>query len=60
MLQQEQKPPIVMCPGCDQPMIVVEEKPILFTEGLIDVTYFCERCHTKTIRTTKPGGAGRS
>ena len=58
VLQQEQKPPIVMCPGCDQPMKAVEEKPILFTDGLIDVTYFCERCHTRTIRTTKPRGTG--
>ncbi len=57
MLQQEQKSPVVMCPGCDQAMKPVEQKPILFTDGLVDVTYFCERCHTKTIRTMKPEDA---
>ncbi len=37
MLQQYQKSPVVMCPGCDQPMKPVEQKPILFTDGLVDV-----------------------
>ena len=40
-----------------QAMKPVDQKPILFTDGLVDVTYFCERCHTKTIRTLKPGDA---
>jgi C4-type Zn-finger protein len=55
MLLHGQRSPVVMCPGCDQPMKPVERKTILFTDGLVDVTYFCERCHTRTIRTTKPG-----
>lgn len=44
---------VVMCPGCDRPMKPVECKPILCTNGLVDVTYFCEKCETRTIRTIK-------
>jgi hypothetical protein len=43
-----------MCPGCDEPMKPVEQKPLLSTDGLVDVTYYCEFCHTKTVRTIKP------
>jgi hypothetical protein len=49
-----------MCPGCDEPMKPVEQKPNLSTDGLVDVTYFCETCHTKTVRTIKPSGGGAS
>ena len=54
VLIQDQNAPIVMCPGCDEPMKPVEQKPILSTDGLVDVTYYCERCRTKTVRTIKP------
>ena len=56
----DQNSSIVMCPGCDEPMKPVEQKPILSTDGLVDVTYFCETCHTKTVRTIKPSGGGAS
>ena len=45
---------VVMCPGCNQPMEPVERKHILFTDGLVDVTFVCETCRTHTIRTIKP------
>src|SRR6478609_5537075 len=51
----DQNSPIVMCPGCDEPMKPVDQKPVLSTDGLVEVTYFCETCHTKTVRTIKPG-----
>lgn len=54
MLGLGPKSPIVMCPGCDQPMEAVEQKYILFTNGLVDITYVCETCHTNTIRTINP------
>ena len=51
---------IVMCPGCDEAMKPVEQKPILSADGLVDVTYFCETCRTRTIRTIKPSGDSTS
>ena len=57
MLDLEKLTPVVMCPGCDTAMKPVEQKPILFTDGLVDVTYFCETCQTRTIRTMKPNGS---
>jgi hypothetical protein len=41
---------VVMCPGCDQPMIAVEDKPVLSTDNLVEVTYVCERCKMTTNR----------
>jgi hypothetical protein len=38
---EKTKIPIVMCPGCDQPMKATERKPIAFSNGLVDVTYVC-------------------
>jgi hypothetical protein len=52
------KLPIVMCPGCEQPMKAIEGKPVGFSNGLVDVTYVCETCHTPTIRTIKPEDRG--
>src|SRR4051794_8967067 len=43
---------VVMCPGCDAAMKPIEQKPI--TEGLVDVTYRCEKCQMTTIRTVRP------
>lgn len=59
MLGLGQKSPIVMCPGCDQPMTAVERKHILFTNGLVDVTYVCEACDTRSIRTENPDERAR-
>jgi thymidine kinase len=28
-------------------------KPLLFAKGLADITYICERCGTKAVRTVK-------
>ena len=52
----EKHAPVVLCPGCDVPMKAVEQKPVRSVDGLSDVTYFCEKCRTKNIRTTKPIG----
>jgi hypothetical protein len=45
-------------------MAPIDRKPILFTDGLIDVTYMCEWCGTETKRAVreqiKPPRAGRS
>jgi len=43
-----------MCPGCKVAMKPIGIKPILFTDGLSDVTYVCERCGTETTRAIKP------
>jgi hypothetical protein len=53
VLGLNKKMPVVMCPGCDRRMKPIDEKPIMFTEGLVDVTYFCERCRMRTIRTVR-------
>jgi len=44
--------------GCDEPMKVIERKPVGFINELVDVTYVCETCHTHIIRTIKPDGKG--
>jgi hypothetical protein len=43
----------VMCPGCDKPMQTVDYKPIMFSNGLADVTYRCETCAMTTVRTVR-------
>ena len=43
---------VVMCPGCDAAMKPIEQKPV--TEGLVDVTYRCQKCQMTTIRTVRP------
>jgi hypothetical protein len=40
MIGTETKLPIVMCPGCDQPMKAIERKLVAFSHGLVDVTYW--------------------
>ena len=32
------KIPVVICPGCDEPMKAMERKPVAFSHGLVDVT----------------------
>jgi hypothetical protein len=44
---------LVVCPGCDQPMKAIDYKPIMFSNGLADVTYRCEICQMTTIRTVR-------
>jgi hypothetical protein len=58
MFGSETRVPIVICPGCDEPMKAIERKPIAFSNGLVDVTYVCETCHTQTIRTIKSDDKG--
>ena len=41
---------IMMCPGCDERMMPVDEKPVLSTGNLSEVTYVCARCQMSTIR----------
>jgi C4-type Zn-finger protein len=55
---EKTKAPVVICPGCDEPMKVIERKPVGFINDLVDVTYVCETCHTHIIRTIKPDGKG--
>ena len=43
----------VTCPGCNQPMVVIERKAIQFSNRMDAVTYRCESCKTETIRTIK-------
>ena len=53
MDQKGTSPAIPHCPGCAKPMIVKERKPIMFSNGLVDVIYVCETCGTETTRTVK-------
>jgi len=49
---------VVMCPGCDAAMKPIEQKPV--TEGLVDVTYRCQKCQMTTIRTVRPDDQKKS
>ena len=42
-------PPIVRCPGCDQPMEAKERTPVI--ERLVDIRYVCVACGMETKRT---------
>ena len=45
-------PPIVRCPGCNQPLLEQERKPVLpITTRLVDVRYVCPTCQMETTRT---------
>jgi hypothetical protein len=50
--------PVVICPGCDEPMKAIDRKPIAFSHGLVDVTYVCETCGTHSVRTIKSDDKG--
>jgi len=41
-------PPVVRCPGCNQPMEAKERTP---KEGLVDIRYVCAGCGMETKRT---------
>ena len=50
-----QKEPAMTCPGCRGRMSPEDREPILFTDGLVDVTYLCEWCGTETKRAINVG-----
>jgi len=41
-------PPVVRCPGCNQPMEAKERTPA--KEGLVDIRYVCAGCGMETKR----------
>jgi DNA-directed RNA polymerase subunit RPC12/RpoP len=41
-------PPVVRCPGCNQPMEAKERTPV--KEGLVDIRYVCAGCGMETKR----------
>jgi C4-type Zn-finger protein len=54
---KEVRPNFVMaapdCPVCKSGMRFVEATPIVFTPGLVDVSYACDECGQRTKRTLK-------
>ena len=44
------KDPEMSCPGCRNRMSALDFEPILFTDGLVDVTYVCDWCGMQTKR----------
>jgi RNase P subunit RPR2 len=42
-----------MCPACEKPMTPSEPKPVLFSNGVREVTYTCESCGATIIRAIK-------
>jgi hypothetical protein len=49
MQDRVDEPPIVRCPGCDQPMEAKERTPA--AERLVDIRYVCAGCGMETKRT---------
>jgi len=49
MQDRVDEPPIVLCPGCDQPMEAKERTPVM--ERLVDIRYVCAGCGMETKRT---------
>ena len=49
MQDRVDEPPVVRCPGCDQPMEAKERTPA--TERLVDIRYVCAGCGMETKRT---------
>jgi DNA-directed RNA polymerase subunit RPC12/RpoP len=41
-------PPVVRCPGCNQPMEAKERTPV--KGGLVDIRYVCAGCGMETKR----------
>jgi hypothetical protein len=58
MFGTETKTPVVICPGCDEPMKAMVRNPVAFSNGLVDVTYVCETCVIHAIRTIKSDNKG--
>jgi hypothetical protein len=48
-----ESPPVVRCPGCQDPMEPKER--ISVTERLSDIRYVCATCGMETKRTVKEG-----
>jgi hypothetical protein len=51
MEPQVKEPPVVRCPGCNQPMEPQERAWV--TELLVDIRYVCTVCGMETKRTVK-------
>jgi hypothetical protein len=49
MQDRVDEPPIVRCPGCDQPMEAGERTSL--KERLVDIRYVCAGCGMETKRT---------
>jgi hypothetical protein len=47
------QPPIVLCPGCQQPMKPGEPILIPSVPGLVDIASVCENCGMTSKRSTK-------
>jgi RNase P subunit RPR2 len=47
------KLPVVTCSGCNRRMKPGKPEPILFTKGLADVRFTCDRCGIAAVRTIK-------
>ena len=47
--------PVLLCPGCEFPMRVVDVQSSPSTLGgeVVDVIYVCDSCHTRVISTLK-------
>jgi RNase P subunit RPR2 len=43
--------PVVVCPGCEEPMQPKGNMPV--TRELYDISYICPKCGAKTKRTLK-------
>jgi hypothetical protein len=46
------EPPVVLCPGCQKPMIPSDPQPAS-VPGLVEITYVCQSCGASTTRTVK-------
>jgi DNA-directed RNA polymerase subunit RPC12/RpoP len=53
-----QKEPVVMCPRCRVRMTRRARPPLKLklSDGLVDVSYICERCGTETKRSIREKG----
>lgn len=49
------EPPVVLCPGCQTPMIPADPQPST-VPGLVEITYTCRSCGASTTRTVKAEG----
>ena len=55
---EKTKIPVVICPGCDEPMMAMVRNPVALSNGLVDMTYCCEPCVIHTLRTIKQDDKG--
>jgi hypothetical protein len=46
-------PTMEICPNCKGEMTISEVTPVLFADGLEDVTYRCKGCRSEMKRTFK-------